>query len=352
MVTASHNPKAYTGVKLVREGALALSGDAGIQDVRAEIEAGLPEPPGGGSVEEIDIGERLPRAHPRLHRPRRDRPAAGARRRRQRDGGADGRADPGAASTSTWPPPTGSRTATSPTASRTRCWRRTAASSSSGCAQEGVDLAIAWDGDADRCFFIDSEGELLRRRLRLRAARPSCAREGARGEDPLRPALEPSGPGHGRGQRGGTLGAEPRRARLLQGADARDGRGLRRRGLRPLLLPRLLLRRLGDDPGAADARAALPRGPLARRADGRVPLPLLHLGGDQLRGRRPGGEDGGDRRALLRRRDRPARRGLGRLPRLALQRPALEHRAPAAAQPRVPGLARAHGARSATRSWG
>ena len=47
MVTASHNPKAYTGVKLVREGALALSGDAGIQDVRATIEAGLPEPPGG-----------------------------------------------------------------------------------------------------------------------------------------------------------------------------------------------------------------------------------------------------------------------------------------------------------------
>src|SRR4051794_2027936 len=55
MVTASHNPKPYTGVKLMREGALALSGDAGIQDVRAEIEAGLPDPPGGGSVEEIDI---------------------------------------------------------------------------------------------------------------------------------------------------------------------------------------------------------------------------------------------------------------------------------------------------------
>ena len=34
MVTASHNPKAYTGVKLVREGALPLSGDAGIGDVR------------------------------------------------------------------------------------------------------------------------------------------------------------------------------------------------------------------------------------------------------------------------------------------------------------------------------
>src|SRR4051794_29533646 len=57
MVTASHNPKAYTGVKLVREGALALSGETGIGQIRAEIEAGLPDPPGGGSVDEIDIYE-------------------------------------------------------------------------------------------------------------------------------------------------------------------------------------------------------------------------------------------------------------------------------------------------------
>ena len=62
MVTASHNPKAYTGVKLVREGALALSGDAGIQDVRREIEAGLGEAPGGGSVEEVEVGDEF-RAH-------------------------------------------------------------------------------------------------------------------------------------------------------------------------------------------------------------------------------------------------------------------------------------------------
>src|SRR6478735_8876933 len=62
MVTASHNPQAYTGVKLLREGALALSGDAGIQDVRAEIEAGLDDdPPGGGSVEEVEIGDEFRR---------------------------------------------------------------------------------------------------------------------------------------------------------------------------------------------------------------------------------------------------------------------------------------------------
>ncbi len=51
MVTASHNPKAYTGVKLVREGALALSGDTGITAIRDLILAGLGDPPGGGSSE-------------------------------------------------------------------------------------------------------------------------------------------------------------------------------------------------------------------------------------------------------------------------------------------------------------
>src|SRR5271165_5352521 len=65
MCTASHNPKAYTGAKLVRDGALALSGDSGIQDIRRMIEgeAGgpgsappAPEPGGArGTLEEVDI---------------------------------------------------------------------------------------------------------------------------------------------------------------------------------------------------------------------------------------------------------------------------------------------------------
>ena len=41
MCTASHNPKAYTGAKLVERGAVALSGDAGIGDIRRLLEAGL-----------------------------------------------------------------------------------------------------------------------------------------------------------------------------------------------------------------------------------------------------------------------------------------------------------------------
>ena len=69
MVTASHNPKAYTGVKLVREGALALSGDAGIGDVRGRDRSrARPRPrrrlPRGGRR----LG-RIPRPRALLHRP-------------------------------------------------------------------------------------------------------------------------------------------------------------------------------------------------------------------------------------------------------------------------------------------
>src|SRR3954454_12623213 len=55
MCTASHNPKAYTGAKLVEHGAIALSGDRGIQDIRRAIEGGLGDAPGGGSFEEVDV---------------------------------------------------------------------------------------------------------------------------------------------------------------------------------------------------------------------------------------------------------------------------------------------------------
>src|SRR6202044_804390 len=57
MCTASHNPKAYTGAKLVRRGALALSGDTGLGDVRDRILDGLGDAPGGGSYESVSIYE-------------------------------------------------------------------------------------------------------------------------------------------------------------------------------------------------------------------------------------------------------------------------------------------------------
>ncbi len=44
-ITASHNPKQYNGMKLVREGAFPLSGDAGINDIRDMVLDGAIPPP-------------------------------------------------------------------------------------------------------------------------------------------------------------------------------------------------------------------------------------------------------------------------------------------------------------------
>src|SRR5918912_92649 len=61
MCTASHNPARYTGIKLVERGAVALSGDRGIGDIRELLESGLDDPPGGGSFEEVDVYEEFQR---------------------------------------------------------------------------------------------------------------------------------------------------------------------------------------------------------------------------------------------------------------------------------------------------
>ena len=70
-----------------------------------------------------------------------------------------------------------------------------------------------------------------------------------------------------------------------------------------------------------------------------LPLAVLHLRRDQHRGRRPGGEDRGARASATPTREQyRAGRRLGRLRRLALQRAPVEHRAAAAAVPRVAAL--------------
>ncbi len=97
MCTASHNPKAYTGAKLVRKGALALSGDEGIQDIRRLIESGIPDPLGGGDCESVQIYDEFQAAALRFIDPSDDQAAARRRRRRQRHGRPDGRPAAGAA---------------------------------------------------------------------------------------------------------------------------------------------------------------------------------------------------------------------------------------------------------------
>ena len=58
MVTASHNPKAYNGFKMVRHMPYLLSGDAGIQDIRRLVETeAFPAPARHGQVMLKDIRE-------------------------------------------------------------------------------------------------------------------------------------------------------------------------------------------------------------------------------------------------------------------------------------------------------
>jgi phosphomannomutase len=160
MVTASHNPKAYTGVKLVHEGARALSGDAGIDDVRELIELGLPAAAGGGSVEAIDVYDEFHQHALSFIDPDAVRPLNVVV-----DGG-NGMAGPmvgpllerlGLEPTTTYWVPDGDFPDHEPNpllpANRQFVIDRVLA--------EGADLGIAWDGDADRVFFIDGEGTFV-----------------------------------------------------------------------------------------------------------------------------------------------------------------------------------------------
>ncbi|HEV3480525.1 MAG TPA: phosphomannomutase/phosphoglucomutase [Gaiellaceae bacterium] len=54
-VTASHNPKEYTGMKIVRRGALPVGGDSGLLEIRDRALQRFGDPSGAGRVEQADI---------------------------------------------------------------------------------------------------------------------------------------------------------------------------------------------------------------------------------------------------------------------------------------------------------
>ena len=162
MCTASHNPKAYTGAKLVKRGALALSGDSGIGELRDLVAAGEPGDPVAerGTIERDDVADAFREAALGYIDPANVGPM-----RVVLDGG-NGMAGPmiGPLLESlplerieTYWEPNGEFPdhEPNPLLEENRQFiidrvRETAA-----------DLGIAWDGDADRCFFIDDTGEFV-----------------------------------------------------------------------------------------------------------------------------------------------------------------------------------------------
>jgi phosphomannomutase len=160
MCTASHNPPQYTGAKLVGRGALALSGDAGIAEVQERIEAGLGNPPGGGSVQEVSIYGEFHEAVLKFIDPEAVRPLKVVV-----DGG-NGMAGPmvgpllerlGLDLVEAYWSPDGNF----PDHEPNPLLPRNREFIMGEVVRQGADLGIAWDGDADRCFFIDEHGTFV-----------------------------------------------------------------------------------------------------------------------------------------------------------------------------------------------
>ena len=61
-----------------------------------------------------------------------------------------------------------------------------------------ADIGIAWDGDADRCFFIDGTGEFIAGDFITALLAEAFLLHVARREDRLRRARELRGQGHRR----------------------------------------------------------------------------------------------------------------------------------------------------------
>jgi phosphomannomutase len=161
MCTASHNPKGYTGAKLLRRGALALSGDAGIGELQEIVTAGDPgEPTGGGGYERVEIARDFEEKVKSFI------DTSAIRKMKVVLDGGNGMAGPMVGpildelpldQVATYWEPDGNFPDHEPNPllpeNRSFIMKKVLS--------EGAELGIAWDGDADRCFFIDDTGKFV-----------------------------------------------------------------------------------------------------------------------------------------------------------------------------------------------
>jgi phosphomannomutase len=161
MCTASHNPPAYTGAKLLRRGALPLSGDAGIGELRDIVVSGEPgDPVGGGSRATMDVAAGF-----KVKMESFIDTSSIRRMKVVLDGGngMGGRMigpildDLPLDQVATYWEPDG----TFPDHEPNPLLPENRSFIMKKVLSEGAELGIAWDGDADRCFFIDDTGKFV-----------------------------------------------------------------------------------------------------------------------------------------------------------------------------------------------
>jgi phosphomannomutase len=162
MCTASHNPAAYTGAKLVKRGAIALSGDSGIGELREIVSSGEPGPAADepGEVTGEDVAEPFRQAALGYIDAGKIKPL-----RVVLDGG-NGMAGPMVGPLLDSFPIEQERTYWEPDGEfpdhePNPLLEENRRFIIEKVRETGADLGIAWDGDGDRCFFIDDSGEFV-----------------------------------------------------------------------------------------------------------------------------------------------------------------------------------------------
>jgi phosphomannomutase len=161
-ITASHNPKQYNGAKLVREGAFPLSGDAGINDIRDMILDGtLPKPAARrGTVAKKAVLDRYVEHVMSFIDPSIVKPFNVV-------------LDAGSGTGAIAAPKIFDRLACRttrlcftidgnfPNHEANPLIEENRRDITDAVIRQKADIGIAWDGDADRCFFIDGTGEFI-----------------------------------------------------------------------------------------------------------------------------------------------------------------------------------------------
>ncbi len=159
-VTASHNPKEYTGMKIVRRGALPVGGESGLLEIRDRALAGFGEVERRGSVEPYDIWPAY------VERVLSFVDVDAIKPLRVVIDAANGMAGV------MLPPilerlPIEARAyffepdGTFPNHEPNPLLPENREFIIAKTLEEGADLGVAFDGDADRCFFVDDTGEFV-----------------------------------------------------------------------------------------------------------------------------------------------------------------------------------------------